>query len=163
MGDILSAKLEGGEDLLKQLKAAGGNVRKSQRAATKAGGEVIRVEAEANAPESRRKKKVIIKASFPQKDVCEVSIQIAKKAWHLKFAETGATAHEVSGNPLVFEGTQGLVITGGVRHPGVPARPFLRPAFDSKSAEAEAAMGEVLRQAVVDARVAQAEAEESDE
>ena len=42
------------------------------------------------------------------------------------------------------------------------ARPFLWPAFDAKQKEAEAVVGESLRQAVVEARIAQAAADDED-
>ena len=161
--DILGVKLEGGEQLLKDLRAAGGNVRKSLRAASKAGGEVIRQAADDAAPPTRYKKRVLAKASFPKKDVCEVTIKLSKKAWYLKFFETGATSHEIASarGALAFEGEVGLIVTKSVQHPGMPASPFMRPAFDEKGPEAEKKLGEVLRQAVVDARIAQAAAEES--
>jgi hypothetical protein len=55
---------------------------------------------------------------------------------------------------LVFEGARGLIVIGGVRHPGMPAQPWLRPAFDSRKDAAAQAVGEVLREAVEKARIA---------
>lgn len=165
MPDIVSVKLEGSAALLRALRATGGNARKAIRAASKAGGDVIKDDAELRAPPTRHKKKLISKASFPRKDLCEVTIKLAKKSWYLKYFETGATAHEISGagGALAFEGDAGPVVTRSVRHPGMPARPFLRPAFDGKQRQATDRVGEVLRQAVVEARVAQAAAEESED
>lgn len=160
--DFFRVKLEGGEALLKALRDADGNVKKSLRAASKAGGDVIKDDAVNRAPPSRYKKIMASKASFPKRNVCEVTVRLSKRAWRLRFAETGATSHEIKGSPLAFEGDNGVVVTGRVRHPGAPARPFIRPAFDSKQKEAENKVAEVLRQAVVEARIAQAAADDED-
>ena len=161
-GNLVSVKLEGAEALLRALRDADGNVKKSLRAASKAGGDVIKADALKRAPPTRYKKVLSSKASFPRREVCEVKIGLTKRAWRLRFTEMGVTAHEIKGSPLAFEGDNGVVITGGVRHPGMAARPFIRPAFDSQKLAAEAKVGEVLRQAVVEARIAQAAADDED-
>lgn len=161
-GALVSVKVEGGEALLKALREADGNVKKSLRAASKAGVDVIKADAAARVPPSRYKKVLVSKASSPRKDVVEATVRISKRAWRMRFVEQGVTAHEIKGSPLAFEGDSGIVITGAVRHPGMAARPFLRPAFDAKQKEAEAVVGESLRQAVVEARIAQAAADDED-
>ena len=45
-------------------------------------------------------------------------------------------------------GDKGKVVTGRVAHPGMAARPFMRPGFDSAKGAAEKAMGAVYRKAV---------------
>lgn len=64
--------------------------------------------------------------------------------WYYRFDELGATAHEITGAPLVFQGESGLIVTGSVSHPGRAARPFLRPAMEGKSQEAQQAMADVI-------------------
>ena len=160
--DFVKVKLEGGDELLRQLKEADGNVKKVLRAASKAGGDVIKADAVRRAPPSHYKKIMVSKASFPKKNVCEVVVRLSKRAWRMRFAETGATSHEIKGGPLAFEGETGLVITGRVHHPGAPARPFIRPAFDTQQKAAEDKVGEVLRDAIVAARIAQAAADDED-
>jgi HK97 gp10 family phage protein len=161
---MFSAKLEGMDVLLKELRDLGGNTKKSLRGASKAGGEVIRVEADKLAPDTRYKRKTVSKASFPNSpEVCEVSISPSKKAWFLRFFETGVTRHEIKAKKkasMAFEGSAGLVVTKSVNHPGMPARPFLRPAFDAKSAEATQVVGEAMRQAVEERRIAKAAEDE---
>lgn len=160
--NFVAVKLEGAGELLRQLREADGNVKKSLRAASKAGGEVIKADALRRAPPTRYKKLLAMKASFPKREVCEVTLRPSKRAWRLRFIELGATSHEIKGSPLAFEGESGLVITGRVHHPGMAARPFIRPAFDSQQKAAEERMGEVLRQAVVEAKIAQAAADDED-
>ena len=58
--------------------------------------------------------------------------------------ETGATAHEIKGDPLAFKGDKGLIITRKVSHPGMDAHPFLRPAMSSKREAAKDRAGEVF-------------------
>jgi HK97 gp10 family phage protein len=157
-------KLEGGDALLKALREADGNVRKAQRGAIRAGGELIKAEAQRLAPASRRAKRVVLQVSSPRKGVVEARVKPSKRAWYLKFFETGVGQHEIpsAGKRLVFEGREGLVVTNTVVHPGMPARPFLRPAIDGQHDAAVAAVGESLRQALEEARIAQAGQDEED-
>lgn len=75
----------------------------------------------------------------------ESSIGPDKEHWYYTFAEFGATRHEITGEPLVFEGRNGLVITRKVDHPGHPADPFLRPAAEQERDAARDAAGKVFR------------------
>lgn len=79
-------------------------------------------------------------------DTAETAVGPDRDHWYYVFFEMGATEHEIAGNPLVFEGDNGLVITGGVRHPGMAAQPFLRPVLHEDS-PAEAA-GEAFWEAI---------------
>lgn len=73
--------------------------------------------------------------------------------WYYRYLETGASAHEIRGNPLLrFEGREGLVITGAVNHPGMAAKPFLRPAFDEKKNAAKDEVGAELKKVIERAR-----------
>lgn len=160
----VQAKLEGSEELLKALRDADGNVKKSLRGAMRAGGILIKEEANRLAPESRRAKKVVLQVSSPRSGIVEARVKPSKRAWYLKYFETGTSRHEIAstGKRISFEGREGRVVTSIVIHPGMPARPFLRPAIDGQAAAAVAAVGESLRQAVVDARIAQAGQDEED-
>ena len=144
------AKVEGGEQLLKELAALGGNVRSTARTAVRAGAKVIQAQAEMNAETiaTRPAKHTQIKISQRVKGTIEAMLGPSKRKWFYRYFEMGVTPHEITGNPLVFEGDNGLVIIGGVHHPGLVARPWLRPAFDSKQGEAPAAVEDVFRQAI---------------
>jgi len=59
----------------------------------------------------------------------ELLIGVPKEYFYVAIFETGAQAHEIKPRKmqaLAFEN----VVVGGVNHPGVEARPFLRPAYD---------------------------------
>jgi HK97 gp10 family phage protein len=149
----VTCKVEGGDQLLKELAALGGNVRSTSRTAVRAGAKVIQAQAEVNAETiaTRPAKHTQIKISQRVKGTIEAMIGPSKKKWFYRYFETGVTPHEITGAPLVFEGESGLVIIGGVQHPGLTARPWLRPAFDSKQGAAPAAVEDVFKKAI-DAR-----------
>jgi HK97 gp10 family phage protein len=146
------AKVEGGEQLLKELQALGGNVRSTARTAVRAGAKVIQKQAEMNAGTLARKpaKHTQIKISQRVSGRIESMIGPSKKKWYFRYFETGVQPHEISGRhgPLVFEGDEGRIVIGSVQHPGMVAKPWLRPAFDARQADAPAAVGEVFRQAI---------------
>ena len=154
--DVVQVKIEGAEELLKELKALGVNVKKTLRGATRAGAKVIQAEAEtrARSVSGSSGKHVRVSVSARHKEFVEASIGATRKKFFMRFFETGVQPHEITGAPLVFEGDRGLIVIGGVRHPGMPARPWLRPAFDSRRDAATAAMGDVLRATVEEARIA---------
>lgn len=58
-----------------------------------------------------------------------VVAQIGTNVEYAPHVEFGTGPHEITGDPLVFEGRDGeLVFTDRVMHPGTPAQPFMRPA-----------------------------------
>ncbi len=148
------AKVEGGDQLLKELAALGGNVRSTARTAVRAGAKVIQAQAETNAEAiaTRPAKHTQIKISQRVKGTIEAMIGPSKRKWFYRYFEMGVTPHEISGQPLVFEGDEGLVIIGSVSHPGMAARPWLRPAFDTKQGEAPDAVADVFRRAIEERR-----------
>jgi len=150
----VSVKVEGGPQLLKEFAALGGNVRSTSRSAIRAGAKVIQAQAEVNAQAiaTRPAKHTQIKISQRVKGTIEAMIGPSKRKWFYRYFETGVTPHEITGAPLVFEGDAGLVVIGGVNHPGLVARPWLRPAFDSKQGEAPAAIEAAFRKAIEDRR-----------
>lgn len=147
-------KVEGGDQLLKELAALGGNVRSTARSAVRAGAKVIQGQAETNAQGigSGAGKHTQSKISQRVKGMIEAMIGPSKRRWFYRYFENGVTAHEIKGTPLVFEGDEGLVIIGSVQHPGMAAQPWLRPAFDEKQAAAVEAVGDYFRQAIEERR-----------
>ena len=66
----------------------------------------------------------------------DVKIGVPKEQFYVAIFETGAQPHEITPHKkfnLFFEGAQGEIFTRSVKHPGVPARPFLRPALEEKT------------------------------
>lgn len=106
--------------------------------AAEVGGAVLRAAAEENAPGPYIVSQVI------RFDVgyAEVGIGPDKQHWYYRLFETGASPH------VITPDTKKALFGGGlehpllqVNHPGFPARPFLRPALDSRKDVVLLAMG----------------------
>lgn len=141
--------LLGEDDLRQALKDLQEEAKKALQEAVQAGAQVVMDEANRNAPGPH----VISKVSKRGKEYAEVEIGPDKEHWYYQFFETGATAHEIpkkkSAGLLHFTGSGGdEVFTGGVDHPGMPAKPFLRPAIDEHGDEARERAGVVLREVI---------------
>lgn len=124
-----------------------------------AGAAVVHDEAEQHAPgphievelmERGDLKKVSSLGKNIGKDSVLAAIGPDADHWHYRFSELGATPHDIAGSPfLAFEGRAGTVIVRGVKAAGgVAAKPFLRPAMESKRDEAIAAMEAVLKREI---------------
>lgn len=147
MGDMFGVKVEGTEELLRKLEELGVDLRELLVQATVAGGEVISEGAADAAPGDGITAEVVSKKA----QSVEVGIGPDKEHWYYRFAEYGAQPHEISpetAKALVFEGPGGTVFAGGASHPGMAARPFLRPAITDKAADASTALGAVLEKAL---------------
>ena len=149
--EFFGVKVEGAEELLKELQALGGSVRSTARTAVRSGTKVMQIQAEMNAANlgGRRGKHSRIQMTSRVKGTIEGVLGPSKKFWYFRFFETGATRHEIPGL-VAFQGREGFVVLpGGVpQHPGMAARPWLRPAFDATTSEAAAAVGVTLKEAV---------------
>lgn len=134
----------GGERLLKRMEEMGVEVDNALEAAALLGAGVIEQAAEPMAPGPYVEKDVTEKS----KERVAVDIGPDGEHWYYRFFETGAGRHRITGEPLVFEGRSGTVVTVEVDHPGMEARPFLRPAFDGEQGRAVDAVGDRLKKAV---------------
>lgn len=137
----LSITEESWRKLQAQLKRLESVARKDvMEKAVTAGAEVIRDEANVLAPGPH------IELSVPTVTNTNAIAHVGPDAehWQYRFMELGATPHEITGAPLVFWGDDGLVVTRSVSHPGMIAEPFLRPAAEEKSQQAQEAMAAVL-------------------
>lgn len=139
----VSVTLEGGDELIRKLERMGRNVSRSVDSAAQAGIRVIARDAE-----SRLGDRIEMELEERSDGSATYAAGPPKEKWYLQFKEFGAQPHEITGNPLAFQGREGPVITGRVSHPGMAAEPFLRPAFDSKKGEAIDKVGDVILQAV---------------
>lgn len=138
---VVTIKLTGDKELKRKLDQLGRRAQASLLKAAEAGAQVIEDAAEQKAPGPHI-------ATGNQKidgGRAEVDIGPDEEHWHYQFFETGASGHEITGRPLVFEGKQGLVVTRRVNHPGMPAEPFLRPAMSERREEAKDAAGKVFK------------------
>ena len=160
----MTADVEGAEQLVKDLLAVGLNVKKSVVGAVRKGGRVIRNQAEANAGAISEKpgKKVSLRVR-KRTDYVVGSIYPAKGHAELRLVEYGTPAGwrlATKRGPFKFYAGDRLIVTRAIDHPGTIARPWLRPAFDIKAAEAARVLGDTLKDAIEAARI---EAEGTDD
>jgi len=135
-------KLDGMEGTMHELLKRGDAVNAILEVAVHAGAAVIQEIADANAPRGGS----VVKQTTKRKPASViVDIGPDREHWFYKFFETGATEHEITGNPLVFRGDAGIVVVRSVDHPGMVASPFLRPALDGQKDNAAAEVGRVLK------------------
>lgn len=142
----IEVTLEGGEELAAALRALDGGVKRVLRAAMLAAAEPVVDTGNARAPGPHIDAEVL----SASEGRVTVAVGPDKAHWYYQFLERGVAAHEISGSPmLAFDGREAMIRTASVSHPGMAARPFLRPAFDEKLKAAEDAASAVLRAAVM--------------
>jgi HK97 gp10 family phage protein len=140
-------KLEGMEELLDQFKGMDRNVKKVLRAAVSAAGELVAENARHGAPGPE----IDIHVARVTEKVVEVDIGPTRQKWYYGLFETGVQPHEIKAKHkpyLVFPGASGKVFAKSVRHPGMPAQPFLRPALLDDIEQTRDEMGQHLRTAI---------------
>ncbi len=140
----MGIKVTGTEKIEARLKKmiVSNMIKAALQNAAEAGGEVLLAEAETHVDNPADLGMHFVKRS---KKKAVLDIGPKRKKWFLRFLETGAIRHEIKGSPLSFEAKSGdQVATRIVEHPGMPAKPFLRPAFDTKSDAAAKATGEAF-------------------
>lgn len=142
------AELEGDEELIKKFfsmekEFAAGVLEE----AAQAGAEVVKDEANRNAPGPH----IDTDLNKKTRDYAKVDIGPKKEKWYYRFFETGTGPHEVTpknagGLELMYLGE---MIVRMITHPsGMAAQPFLRPAHDEKRGEAEEATGKKFIEAI---------------
>lgn len=144
MSDNIKIEIDGGERLLIKLKKMGIASSAVLEAAVRAGARILEQEAEPNAPGPHLEIETVEKG----RDSVTVAVGPDEDHWYYRFFETGTPPHKIAGSPLVFEAERGKVYAKEVHHPGMAARPFLRPAVDAKKGAAEKAIGARLKAAV---------------
>ena len=122
-------ELDGMEEWEKKIEAIQAQVKGACKWAALAGADVLAAAMDERAPEPGG---IRTKLKRVRKTKTEVWIGPSKRKWAWRFYETGAQPHEIKGAPLVFEGDVGIVVTRLIpQHPGIAARPFMRPAVDT--------------------------------
>lgn len=124
----MRVEIEGSAELLRKLRSLHDGAGQVVGGATRAGADLVESTAEAQAPGPHIDVELVAQTN----DKAEYAIGPDKDHWYYVFIERGAVAHTIKGNPLVFRGRSGLVVTKQVQHPGMAARPFLRPALKRK-------------------------------
>lgn len=138
---MITTSLKGDQELKDKLDQLGKRGRAALLPAARAGAAVIEMEAEILAPGPH----IVTGNEKTEGGVAEIEIGPDEEHWEYRFVEYGATEHEIKGNPLVFEGKKGLIITRKVNHPGLAAKPFMRPAAVRKQDAAKDAAGKVFK------------------
>jgi HK97 gp10 family phage protein len=129
--------VRGGKELAELLRALPVKLENNiMRGALRAGAKVILVEAKANAPVDDGDLKDSLRISTKSKrGEVKATVKVGnKKVYYAKFIEFGTAAHKITarGTGLRF----GSFFGKSVNHPGVLAKPFMRPALDSRSSQA---------------------------
>lgn len=142
-GIKVKVSLEGKEELLAALKQMASAIKKQvMEEAVREGGAVILERAKALAPGPY----IAMEISQLTERYAEVSIGPDDDHWYYRLFETGAAEHEIKGAPLAFINQRGrLLLTKSVSHPGMEARPWLRPAADEEQERAKSVLGDFLR------------------
>lgn len=145
----VQVRVEGGESLLREMRALGIRVSSAMRSAMRAGARVIQQRAEELAPSRRvRRRRATRTVASVRRDVVTIRVAPSKRRWYLRLVETGTRAHVIRarrGRVLVFQGRRGTVAVQVVQHPGARARPWLRPAFEQQREAAVRAIADGLR------------------
>lgn len=146
MGKNMTITVRGGEALAAKLKRMGAEASAALELAAEAGMAAIESAAEPLAPGPHLESETTER----KQNVARVEMGPDKEHWYYRFSEYGAGEHDVVGNPfLMFKGNAGTVVTRKVVHPGIKARPFLRPAFDGRRKKAQRNTGQVLRRVIL--------------
>lgn len=147
MANKIRLEIEGLQELASKLTELGLDVESVFTDAVLAAGELVADAANSNAPGPNIMAEVDDEESTQTRIV--VNIGPSEDKWYYRFAETGATEHEITGvGALAFQGRAGLVITKSVQHPGVTAKPFLRPALASNKDQARDEIGKRIKDVI---------------
>lgn len=139
----IKMELVGLDKTIKELARRGQLVEAVLDAAAQAGAQIVQAAANQDAPTPAVETEPNAQKSKTAYRVVDIGPK--KEKWFYQFFETGAQPHEISG-PLVFKDETGRwILIGGASHPGIPARPFLRPAMDSQKDAATNKVGSVIK------------------
>ncbi len=149
VGGVIKFELEGMDELIKILEALGERASGVLMEATLEGAKEIVDLTNQLAPGPN----IVMEAQPTGSNQVTVEFGPDKKHWFYQFAETGAAAHEIKASAediLAAEGIDEVFgnIQNPVEHPGMAARPFMRPAIDVRKEAAFAAIGERIRREI---------------
>lgn len=153
----MNVDILGGKELAKALAELPIKIERNiMRAALRAGASVVATEARRNVPvDSQELKRSIRTSSNSKRGMVEANAVVgnrkAKKGWYATFVEFGTAPHMIRAGKnkpmLSFRDRNGVwhrVLE--VNHTGAKAKPFMRPAFDTKSEEAIKAVADKIRE-----------------
>lgn len=134
-------KIDGADELIAKLKALGIDARTARNDAAMAAADVWRNAMNDLAPGPH------VEATIHTNTDRKVIIEIGPEPdrWYYRFFELGAQPHEIVPHKLTHEAlAYDDIVVKRVMHPGVAARPFMRPVADTREDEAVEAFGNYL-------------------
>jgi HK97 gp10 family phage protein len=143
----VSVVIEGDKELVAMMAKIGERVSGAVLQATQLGANVGVNAAKRRAPGPY----IEMKVEKSTTRLAEVTIGPDKEHWYYQFFETGASGHEIDGNvkrALRFTMGSEEVVVKRVKHPGMAAEPFLRPALDENQAQIQEAMASEFRRVI---------------
>ena len=150
-----TATVLGPDELDRELRALGIRGAKKKKEVTLGAAKIIREAAVENAPQKtgNLKREIITDVLFEDENSIAVGVGPRQQGWAFYglFLEFGADPHWIPrerGNIVLRIGRR--LIGATVRHPGLPERPWLRPAFDNNIDEALAEAARVAREEIVE-------------
>lgn len=155
--------ITGAKELAKQLNDLPLKIERNiMRAALRAGAAVIAAEAKQNVSViSGELQRSIRTSSNSKKGVVEANAVVGgkrRRGWYATFVEFGTAAHVIkmgkSGRRLSFRTADGRWISAeSVQHTGARAKPFMRPAFDTKGQEAVQVVADKIKERLTDDKI----------
>lgn len=155
---LVDVNVEGLEDVLDQMRRCGLAVDDVIYFAAEDGAEIIANEVQKRAPKNGIIAIELKKTTLRQ---ANVSIGVDKKQGYYQILETGAQPHEIKPekkkamsfrDPFLsrLSGGDETAVVTSVNHPGMAARPFMRPGIEAGKDQAIAAMGQRWAKALND-------------
>ena len=158
---IMNVDILGGKALAKMLNELPLKIERNiMRSALRSGASVIAAEARRNVPNASGELKSTIRTSSNAKrGMVEANAVVGnrktKKGWYATFVEFGTAPHLIRAGKnkpvLSFRDRNGVWHRAlEVNHTGAKAKPFMRPAFDTKGDEAVKAVADKIRERLTD-------------
>jgi len=145
MSNDFSIKVEGTEEIIAALKRLGAEATDIATDATMAGAEIARAEAANKAAQTSQRLAdgMLKELDTTKSDEVVVKVGPNKDLFWSRVVEFGAEPHHATPDQAKALQTDLDQFAANANHPGVEARPFLRPAAD---ATASAVQAEIARQ-----------------
>ena len=150
----MTIQLEGFKELERALKQLpSGVARKVRRSANASGAGIIRTQSRRNLVQRIKNvddgtmetlKGVVSRKTGETPFYVEHSIGAITREFNVNFIETGTAPHTITTSNPSGLGSGSDFYGPTVQHPGQPAQPWLRPAFDSSKRKVVAKIGERL-------------------
>lgn len=151
MTTSMRVTIHGSERLIAKLRRTNSNVQAGLEPILLAAGEVIRQAAEENVrPTSAVTADNMIKETIERKSGrIEVWIGPQRKtAWYAHLIEWGAKPHRIVPRKAKMLKFINGALRRGANHPGMAAKPFMRPAFDNRQVAAKQEAGAGIKRAI---------------